>query len=128
MAESGTKLTPAEWHLLECLWEASPRTGREAVEYLEERVGWKRSTTLTLLRRMTEKGLLASEEIEGVRSYYPLVRREEAAVRQTRDFLSRVYKGSVGMMLSAIVERQELTEEEIVELHEILRKAKEAGK
>ena len=31
-------LTPTEWHLMECLWEKSPRTGREAVEYLEQKV------------------------------------------------------------------------------------------
>ena len=47
-------LTPTEWHLMECLWEQAPRTGREATEYMAESVGWTRSTTLTMLRRMTE--------------------------------------------------------------------------
>ena len=59
-------LTAAEWHLMECLWEKSPRTGREATEYLERCAGWSRSTTLTMLRRMTEKRLIACGEEDGV--------------------------------------------------------------
>ena len=52
------QLTPAEWQLMECLWESAPRTGRECVEYLQRSVGWSRSTTLTMLRRMTEKNMI----------------------------------------------------------------------
>ena len=57
MTNQCVSLTNAEWSLMECLWESSPRTGREAVEYLKKRVGWKRSTTLTMLSRMTERAL-----------------------------------------------------------------------
>ena len=63
-----TTLTPTEWNLMECLWEHAPRTGREATEYLERTVGWSRSTTLTLLRRMTEKGLVRCEDTGGVKT------------------------------------------------------------
>ena len=49
-------LTPAEWNLMECLWEKSPRTGKEAVDYMKDSVGWSRSTTLTMLRRMGQPG------------------------------------------------------------------------
>ena len=118
-------LTPAEWHLMECLWEASPRTGREAVEYLKDRVGWSRSTTLTQLRRMTEKGLVRSEEQEGIRVYYPLIGWDEATLRETESFLSRVYHGSVSTMMSAITRQQKLTREEIDELYAIIRQAEE---
>ena len=52
------QLTPAEWQLMECLWVSAPRTGRECVEYLQRSVGWSRSTTLTMLRRMTEKNMI----------------------------------------------------------------------
>ena len=50
MPEQTTALTAAEWNLMECLWECAPRTGREAVDYLQKSVGWSRSTTLTMLR------------------------------------------------------------------------------
>lgn len=116
-------LTPTEWNLMECLWDHAPRTGREAVEYLEEKMGWSRSTTLTLLRRMTEKGLIRCEEAGGVKTYSPLIPREEAALRETDSFLGRVYKGSVSMMVSAMTEKKALSREEIDALYAILKEA-----
>ena len=119
-------LTPTEWNLMECLWDRAPRTGREAVEYLEEKMGWSRSTTLTLLRRMTEKGVIACVDHEdGVKTYAPLVSRQQAVQRETHDFLSRVYHGSVSQMVSAVTEKQSLTQQEIEELYAILRRAEE---
>jgi BlaI family penicillinase repressor len=119
-------LTAAEWHLMECLWEKSPRTGREATEYLEQHAGWSRSTTLTMLRRMTEKGAIVCRDSEdGVKTYAPLVSRAQAAQRETEDFLSRVYHGSVSNLVSAMTEKQNLTQKEIEELYAILRRAQE---
>jgi BlaI family penicillinase repressor len=123
MPEQNISLTNTEWNLMECLWDASPRSGREATDYLQERVGWTRSTTLTMLRRMTEKSLVRCEEKDGMKVYSPLVRREDAVIKETDDFLNRVYKGSVSMMMSAITKKQALTKEEIGELYAILREA-----
>lgn len=114
------KLTEAEWNVMECLWEKSPRTGREAIDWLKERMGWSRSTTLTLLRRMEEKGAVGSETDGELKQFIPLINREEAALQETEDFLGRVYKGSLGMMLSAFTKKQDLTKQEIEELHAIL--------
>lgn len=128
MEQKETLLTAAEWHLMECLWAWSPRTGREAVEDLEQRAGWSRSTTLTMLRRMTDKGLIACREEGGVKVYEPLLLRDEAAGCTTRDFLHRVYHGSVSMMMSAITQKQELSRQEIDELYAILRQAEKGAK
>ncbi len=128
MSENNINLTSAEWNVMECLWESAPRTGREATEYLNKRVGWARSTTLTFLRRMREKGIISCNEIDGIKSYSPLVKRADAVMRETEDFLNRVYKGSVSMMMSTITKQQEFTREEIDELYEILRKAEGARK
>lgn len=121
-------LTAAEWHLMECLWEKSPRTGREATEYLAQHAGWSRSTTLTMLRRMTDKGLIACAEDGGVKVYSPLLARNDAALRTTEDFLHRVYHGSVSMMMSAITQKQELSRQEIDELYAILRQAEKGAR
>ena len=121
-------LTPAEWHLMECLWEHAPRTGREAVECLQNSVGWSRSTTLTQLRRMTEKGFIRLEEQDGIFVYYPLIPREEAVMQETDSFLQRVYHGSVGLLVSALTQKQALTQAEIDELYAILQEAEEAKK
>ncbi len=128
MSERNISLTNTEWNLMECLWAASPRTGREATEYMRARVGWTRSTTLTMLRRMTEKGLVDCREQNGIRAYSPLVGREDAVIKETDDFLNRVYKGSVSLMMSSITKKQDLKKEEIEELYAILRAAEEAKK
>lgn len=128
MSKEDISLTPAEWNVMECLWESKPRTGREATEYLSGRIGWSRSTTLTLLRRMTKKGIINCVKINGINAYLPLVKREDAVIRETKDFLNRIYKGSISMMMSTITKKQELTKQEINELYEILRQAEGAEK
>ncbi len=121
-------LTPAEWNLMECLWEQRERTGREVVDYGKSSMGWSKSTTLTMLRRMTEKGLILCDESGEVRKYSSLVNREEAVIKETDDFLNRVYKGSVGLMMSTLTKKQNLTQEEIQELYEILKQAEHGKK
>ncbi len=128
MTEENISLTNTEWNLMECLWDASPRTGREATDYLREHVGWTRSTTLTMLRRMTEKNLIRCEDKDGMKVYSPLIKRADAVIKETDDFLNRVYKGSVSLMMSFITKKQELTKEEIDELYAILREAEEGKK
>ena len=125
MEPNEKNLTPTEWHLMECLWDRSPRTGREAAEYLARSQGWSRSTTLTLLRRMTAKGFIDCHEENGINVYAPLLDRSDAAVRETESFLSRVYRGSVSTLLSAVTQQQSLTKAEIDELYDIIRQAEE---
>jgi BlaI family penicillinase repressor len=128
MTEQNISLTNAEWNIMECLWDHAPRTGRETIEYLKKHVGWTRSTTLTMLRRMTEKDLIRCEEENGVRVYYPYCKREDAVLKETEDFLNRVYKGSISQLMSAVTSKQELSEEEISRLYDILKKAEEGQK
>ena len=120
MGENNINLTDAEWNVMECLWEKNPRTGRETIDWLKERMGWSRSTTLTLLRRMEEKGAVGSKASGEVKRFFPLITRETAALQETKDFLGRVYKGSLGMMLSAFTKKQDLSRDEIDELYAIL--------
>ena len=121
------KLTASEWNVLSCLWEESPRTVMQIVGELERTVGWHRSTTITTLHRMEDKGLIRCEQAGRGRAYTPLVDREQAAVAETRSFLDRVYQGSVGMMMSAMAQRQELSGEEIAQLRSILDQAEKGG-
>ena len=56
MSAENIHLTSSEWHVMEFLWDHTPCTGREATSCLEKTMGWSRSTTLTLLRRLRAKG------------------------------------------------------------------------
>ena len=118
-------LTNSEWYVLDCLWARSPQTAMELVAQLSGKVGWAKSTTLTTLRRMEEKGLIHVETVGRTRHYTPAVDRRGAVVRETRSFLDKVYQGSVGLMVSAMAQDKALSREEIDQLYAILRQAEE---
>lgn len=122
MKENRISLTRAEWSVMECLWEAGPLTGREVVQSMEKSCGWSRSTTLTLLSRLENKGALRSVPAEkGPKVFSPVLRREDAALGETKDFLDRVYQGSLSLMVSALTKKQALSREELDELYELLK-------
>ncbi|WP_251207762.1 BlaI/MecI/CopY family transcriptional regulator [Acetatifactor aquisgranensis] len=118
-------LSEAEWNIMESLWEESPKAGSRIVADMAGRVGWSRSTTLTMLKRMTEKGIIACEDNGRMRVYVPLIERETAVKKETDNFLKRVYHGSASMLVSSFIKKQRLTAEELLELREILDKAEE---
>ena len=122
MSEKRISLTQAEWSVMDCLWEAGPLTGREVVQHMEQNCGWSRSTTLTLLSRLENKGALESLPAEkGPKVFSPLLKREDAALEETKDFLNRVYQGSLSLMVSALTQKQALSREELDELYELLK-------
>lgn len=121
MKEQSIALTEAEWTVMECLWEKSPRTGRETVAWLEQKMGWTRSTTLTMLRRLEAKGAVEGNTEGDLKTFRPLVAREEVAVRETENLLDRAYKGSLSLLVSSLTRKQSLPQREIDELYAILR-------
>ena len=114
------RLTEAEWALMEQLWVTPGMTGRGLTDALRSGNGWARSTTLTLLRRLAEKGAVRSEEQGGRQHFFPLVSREDAAARQTRDLLGRLYHGSLSNLVSTMTQEEKLSRTEIEELYAIL--------
>lgn len=120
-------LSAGEWRIMERLWERSPRTLTELVRELGPETGWSKSTIVTMVGRLEAKGALTYTEGGRARQYAPAVPREQAALEETESLLRRVYRGSVGMMMSAMAQRQELSPEDIAELRDILRKAEEGG-
>ena len=114
------KLNASEWNVLNCLWEDHPRTVMQLVADLEASVVLLAQPTITTLRRMEEKGLVRVEQAGRGKTYSPAVEREQAVIAETHSFLERVYQGSVGLMMSAMARRQELSAAEVAELRAIL--------
>ena len=108
---------------MESLWEYSPKVGSQIVTDMAEKTGWSRSTTLTMLRRMTEKRLIVCDSNGQMKTYRPLIERETAVKKETENFLNRVYHGSLSMLVNHFAQRQSLSAEEISELHQILDRA-----
>ena len=121
-------LSDSEWKLMNRLWEQSPRTIMELTASLKEDTGWSKNTVITMLARLEAKGAVRHEEGGRAKRYTPLLRREDAARAETENFLSKVYGGSLGLMMSAMAQSKALTEEDIAELSAILERAGGAQK
>ncbi|HCS14707.1 MAG TPA: transcriptional regulator [Lachnospiraceae bacterium] len=117
------KVTNSEWYVMNCLWEKSHLSLMQLVPLLKESAGWSKSTSATMVRRMTEKDLIGYEENGKTKYFFPKVKKQDVVVQETRDFLQRIYDGSVGMMMSALVRQNDLSQEDILELQEILKAA-----
>ena len=121
MNDKNLTLTEAEWTVMECLWEKAPRTGRETVAWLDQKMGWTRSTVLTMLRRLEAKGAVEGDTEGELKTFRPLIAREDVAVRETENLLDRAYKGSLSLLVSSLTKKQSLPQNEIDELYAILR-------
>lgn len=118
-------LSDNEWKLMGRLCERSPRTITELTADLREETGWSKNTIITMLSRLEAKGAVRHEEGARAKAYYPAVDRETAARAETESFLGKVYGGSLGLLVSAMVESRALTEEDLAELSAILEKGGE---
>lgn len=126
MDEKRGFLTPGEWRVMECLW-TGPKTLMELVRALKDSAGWAKSTVTTMVRRMEEKGLIGYEAAGRAKVFRPLLAREDAAAAETDSLLERAFHGSVGLLVSSLVERSSLSQADIEELYSILDRAEEGG-
>ncbi|WP_294534843.1 BlaI/MecI/CopY family transcriptional regulator [uncultured Pseudoflavonifractor sp.] len=117
-------LSAGEWRVMEELWKA-PATLMELVRALGESAGWAKSTVSTVVRRMEDKGLIRAEQEGRAKVFYPAIAREEAAAAETESLLSRVYHGSVGLMVSTLLQNRRISREELKELQMLLEQGEE---
>lgn len=118
-------LSAGEWRVMECLWEQHPRTLMEMVRVLAPATGWSKSTIVTMVGRLENKGAVTYAEGGRARQYSPAIPQEQAALQETESLLRRVYRGSVGMMVNTLADSRGLSAADIEELSAILEKAKE---
>lgn len=120
-------ITQSEWPIMELLWE-SPKTLMELVNALTVQIGWSKSTIVTMVRRLDDKGLITFHTEGRTKIFRPVVTRDEVAAHETTSLLRRAYNGSVSMLVSAMAHRNDLTKADIDELYAILKEAEETVK
>ena len=124
MEEKRDSLSPSEGRVMECLG-TGPKTLMELVRTLKDRTGWAKSTVTTMVRRMEGKGLIDYEMSGRTKVFRAVLAREDAAAAETDSLLERAFHGSVGLLVSSLVDRSSLTKADISELYAILDKAEE---
>lgn len=115
-----TELSPGEWKLMNLLWSEAPRTITQLVAALKNDTGWSKHTVITMLGRLESKGAVRHEEGEKAKAFYPAVEKEGVALQETESLLDRVYGGSLGLLVNALVQQKGITETERAQLYEIL--------
>ena len=116
--EKKNAVSDAELEILEVLWEAGEAlSANEIRTRLNERKDWERTTVLTLIRRLLDKGILLQEKRE-VYYYCPVLKREEYIRQETRSFVDKFFSGSSRNLAAALVSDEQLTKEEINELRD----------
>ena len=116
-------LSPNEWRLMDLLWEESPRTETQLLHISHREIGWSKATILTMLSRLEAKGAVRHEQSPRAKAFYPAIPREAAARAETEQFLQKVYGGSLGSMVNAMV--REISPQELSELRRILDQAEQ---
>ena len=123
-----TELSDGEWTLMKALWATSPMTITQLTAALKADTGWTKHTVISMLSRLETKGAVAYEDTGRAKAYYPCLKQSDASRTETRRFLDKVYGGSLGVMVHAMVDSKALSQEDIRELSAILEQAKEEGK
>ncbi|MBC5771480.1 BlaI/MecI/CopY family transcriptional regulator [Dysosmobacter segnis] len=114
-------LSNSEWKLMNHLWQTAPMTITELTAALKEDTSWSKNTVITMLSRLEGKEAVRHEEGRRAKLYFPAVDREDAIEVETETFLDKI--GGLGLLMSAMVEKNALTENDIAELSAILEKA-----
>lgn len=118
-------LSDGEWKLMDRLWEDGPATITQLTHALEQDTGWSKHTIITMLARLEAKGAVTYHEEGRAKAYVPLLPRQQAEKTATRQFLDKVYGGSLRLMMSTLVDSRALTQDDINQLSAILEQAKE---
>lgn len=111
-----TRMGEVESRFADIIWENGPINSGVLAQLAEEKLGWKKSTTYTILKRFCQKGIFQNEK--GVVS--ALVTKEEFRALQSEKIVEESFGGSLPAFLAAFSSRKKLTEDEIVQLQRVI--------
>lgn len=115
------KLFDAEYRLMDIIWEQEPVNSTQLCRVCQERLGWKKATTYTMLRKLGERGLLQNRNA----TVTALVGREQVRQRESQAVVERTFGGSLPVFLTAFLGGHKLTQAEAEQLKQIIEEATE---
>ena len=118
-------VSDSEWKIIEILWQQPNSTVSDIVKSLEH-TGWRYSTIKTMLNRLVGKGFVeVDKSVANSFRYRAVVKEQDHKAQEARNFLNRVFHGSVSMLVSSLTRDSRLTREEQEELERIISKMEE---
>ena len=118
---SDLKMGPVETRFAEIIWDREPVGSTELVRLAEEALGWKKSTTYTMLKRLCERGIFQNEN--GVVT--ALMSKEEFGAAQSEKIIEDNFDGSLPAFIAAFASRKKLSKKDVEEIQKMIDKMKE---
>ena len=110
------RLCDSEYRFMQVVWEAAPVNSGRLALLCRERLGWKKSTVYTVLKRLCDRGLLCNENSVVT----ALAEREAVDAEAAEDFVDRTFGGSLPGFLAAFMKGRSLTEQEAEDLKRLI--------
>lgn len=115
------KLFEAEFKFMCIVWEAEPLTTRRLTELCRERLGWKRTTTYTVLRKLSDRGIVQNMNS----TVSSIVKREQVQKYESKVVVEKAFGGSLPKFIAAFLDDKTLSDDEAEELKQLIDRHKE---
>jgi predicted transcriptional regulator len=116
------KISEAEMEIMKIIWKKDKQmTTAEILEELPKENSWKTTTVMTLMSRLTEKGILSVTKVGKLNHYFPKISEEEYKAIQTDNFLEDMHKGSVKNFMATLFNSKKISKKDISELKDWLK-------
>ena len=102
------KLCDSDYRFMCVVWEHAPVNSGELVKLCQEQLGWKKSTTYTVVRKMCEKGYIANEDA----TVSVLIPKEQVQAEESRYFVDRTFDGSLPGFITAFLGGKKISKKE----------------
>jgi len=113
------KLFDAEYKFMDIIWELEPINSTKLTKVCAEKLGWKKSTTYTMIRKLSEQGFLKNENV----TVTALIKREEVQKYESETILEDKFDGSLPVFLATFLQGKRLSKEEAEELQKMIEEA-----
>ena len=112
------KVFESEYKFCLILWENEPIKSGDLVKLCREKLGWKNTTTYTVIKRLSERGVVKNENT----IVCSLVSKEEIQEAEIVDMVEKTFEGSLPAFIAAFGRHERLTEEEIENIKRMIEK------
>lgn len=113
---STPKIFESEYRFCLILWEHEPISSRELSELCKEKLGWSKTTTYTVIKRLSDRGVLKNENTVVT----SLVSKDEAQVSEIDELMEKKFEGSIPAFIAAFARSRKLSDKEIAEIRQII--------
>lgn len=117
------KLCESDYRFMSVIWDCAPVSSGTLVRLCQDRLGWKKSTTYTVLKKLAEKGFLKNENS----TVTALIPREEVQIFESSYVVDRAFGGSLPAFVAAFTRGRPLTAQEADELQRLIDDSRKEG-